>query len=614
MPVAARRASSKLSERAAILSRPSVSGQQWVMPAADERLAEAIAQHHSLDPHLARILAARDVSLDAVPAFLAPSLRSDMPDPSCLRDAEAAATRIADAISGGETIGIFGDYDVDGVTASVLLANYLEKLGQAPCVYLPDRALDGYGPSEKAFRTLKEQGASLIVTVDCGASAHEPIASARRDGQDVVVIDHHLMLAPPPQGALAVVNPNRPDDLSGLGNLSAVGVSFMVLVAVNRCLRAHGFFVDRPQPDLRQWLDLVALGLCCDVMPVRGLTRTMIAQGLKVLGAGIESGRTGNAGLAALARRAGVRLPVSPYHLGFLLGPRINAAGRVGHANMAFKLLTSSDPGERHRLAERLHILNAERQAIEADVLAAAQWQAEQQIETDPDCPVLVCAGQGWHPGVVGIVAGRIKDRFTRPALVIGLENETGKGSGRSISGVDLGSAISALKEDGTLISGGGHAMAAGLTVAESRLSALRPALSAMLSADVADARANRALRVDGVVDPLAITADFAEMIARAGPYGCENPEPVFMLRDLEIGDLRCVGDRHLAFTARPRVGDPVRAIAFQVMDGPLEAALRSGKRLHLAGRIKADDWRGNGTGQLQISDIAFAEDPRTVD
>jgi len=611
MPVAVRRASQKFSERTAILDGLSVTAQRWETPAVDERLAESIAQTHSLDPHLARILAARNVSLDDVQAFLAPSLRSDMPDPSCLRDAEAAAMRLADAIAGGETIGIFGDYDVDGVTASVLLANYLETLGVAPCVYLPDRATDGYGPSEKAFRTLKNQGASLIVTVDCGASAHEPIASACRDGQDVVVIDHHLMSAPPPRGAVAVVNPNRPDDLSGLGNLSAVGVTFMVLVAVNRCLRASGFFIERPQPDLRQWLDLVALGLCCDVMPVRGLTRTIIAQGLKVLGAGIESGRTGNAGLAALARRAGVRLPVSPYHLGFLLGPRINAAGRVGHANMAFRLLTSPDPGERERLAERLHGLNAERQAIEADVLAAAQRQAEAQIETDPDCPVLVCAGEGWHPGVVGIVAGRIKDRFMRPALVIGLENEIGKGSGRSIGGVDLGSAISALKNDETLISGGGHAMAAGLTVAESQLPALRPALSALLSADVVNARANRALLVDSIVDPLAITADFAAMIASAGPYGCENPEPVFMVRDLEIGDLRCVGDRHMAFTARPRVGDPVRAIAFQAMDSPLEAALRSGKRLHLAGRVKADDWRGKGAGQLQISDLAFAAEPQ---
>ena len=532
------------------------SGRRWRLRAADPRRVQAIAQEAELDPILARVLAARGVGADDAKAYLKPTLRDALPDPYVLKDMEAAAERIAKAIINGEGVGVFGDYDVDGTSAAAILKQYFNMIGAPMEIYLPDRMSEGYGPSIEAFLALKDQGAELIITVDCGAAAHEPVEQAAAAGLNIVVLDHHLMNGPAPTGATATVNPNRPDDESGLNNLSAAGVAFMAVVAVNRLLRKEGYFAERAEPKPLSLLDLTALGLVCDVMQMTGLTRVLVAQGLKILGQG------GNPGLAALGARAGVKGAPSTYHLGFLLGPRINAAGRIGHARLAFELMTSTDKEERHALAEKLHIMNAERQEIEA----AVQEAAVRQIETENlhHDQIIVVAGAGWHPGVIGIVAGRLKEIYDKPTIVIGTDGGVGKGSGRSITGVDLGGAISAAKNDGLLIAGGGHAMAAGLTISEESIPALRQRLNEGLADAVLKARQNRVLEVDGVIAPGAVTRSFAELINEAGPYGPGNPEPVFALADVRPEYVKVVGQNHLSFILTSPTGENARAIAFR--------------------------------------------------
>ena len=575
------------------------SGRRWRLRAADPREALAIAQTAGLDPVLARILAARGVAAADVAGYLAPSMRESMPDPFVLKDMDRAAERLARAVADGETIGVFGDYDVDGTTAAAILKLYFDAVGAKTLIYLPDRIAEGYGPSVEAFRQLAAEGAGVIVTVDCGATAHEPVEQAAADGVNIVVFDHHQMSGPPPAGATAVVNPNRQDDISGLGGLSAAGVAFMAAVALNRALCEAGFFRDRPEPSLLGLLDLAALGLVCDVMPITGLTRVMVAQGLKVLGG------EGNPGLKALGERAGVKGAPNAYHLGFLLGPRINAAGRIGHARLAFELLTTNDSARRRDLAERLHLMNAERQEIEADVQAAALRDIETNQRHADD--VIVTAGAGWHPGVIGIVAGRLKEIYDRPVIVIRVDGDVGKGSGRSIAGVDLGAAIGAAKDDGVLSAGGGHAMAAGLTIEAAHIDALRRRLNAGLAGDVARARENRMLDIDAVIGPTAVSKRFAELIATAGPYGPGNPEPAFALLNMRAAYLKTVGKGHLSLSLVSETGETVRAIAFRAAGEPLGEVLASGRRLHAAGKIRADDWRGGDAGQLQISDAAPA-------
>ncbi|MEM8771173.1 MAG: single-stranded-DNA-specific exonuclease RecJ [Pseudomonadota bacterium] len=575
------------------------SGKQWMLRPADARAVATIIQRHELSPQLARVLSARGVSSDEAHVYLNPSLREFMPDPYVLKDMQPAAKRITDAIIAGEGVGVFGDYDVDGTTAAAILKLYFNAIGAPLDIYLPDRITEGYGPSSDAFMALHDRGAGVIITVDCGAAAHEPVAAAAARGVSVVVLDHHLMDGPPPEGAAAVVNPNRPDDLSGLTNLSAAGVAFMTMAAVNRNLRERGYFVSRPEPKLTQLLDLAALGLVCDVMDMKGLTRVIVAQGLKLMRAG------GNEGLAALGRRAGVKGNPSTYHLGFLLGPRINAAGRIGHARLAFELMTTDDAPRRQTLAEKLHVMNAERQAIEADVQADALRRIEREkLDTDD---FIVVAGDGWHPGVIGIVAGRLKEKFDRPVIVIGLDGDTGKGSGRSLTGVDLGGAVSSARAAGFLISGGGHAMAAGLTIAREQIEPLRAYLNNALQDDIAAARAARTLKIDGVVSATSVTRTFMTMIDQAGPYGPGNPEPVFAVCALEVIECRIVGENHLSVTARSGSGDTLRAIAFRAAGEPLEDVLRSGERVHIAGKIRADDWRGGDAAQLHIVDAAPA-------
>ncbi len=576
------------------------SGRRWHLREADGREALAMAQQAEIEPLLARVLAARGVTCQNAQAYLNPTLRDSLPDPNVLKDMEAATSRITGAIIADERVGVFGDYDVDGTSAAAILKQYFNAIDAPLEIYLPDRMSEGYGPSIDAFLTLKRQGAKVIITVDCGAAAHEPIEQAAAQDLDIVILDHHMMNGPPPTGAVATVNPNRPDDISGLENLSAAGVAFMTVIAVNRALREAGYFKDRAEPNVLQLLDLTALGLVCDVMQITGLTRVLVAQGLKVLGQG------GNPGLAALGARAGMKGPPSTYHLGFLLGPRINAAGRIGHARLAFELLTTTDDTRRQYLAEKLHVMNVERQAIEA----AVQEEALRAIETGKlyqDAAIIV-AGEGWHPGVVGIVAGRLKEKFDRPVVVIGVNDGAGKGSGRSITGVDLGGAISAAKNDGLLIAGGGHAMAAGLTIAPRHVAALRQRLNDALAADVAAARENRTLEIDAVIAPGAVSKTFAEMIALAGPYGPGNPEPVFALTDMRADYVKTVGQNHISLTLKGDAGQSVRAIAFRAEGEALGEVLRAGGRIHIAGRVKADDWRGGDAGQLQIGDAAPAQ------
>lgn len=586
---------------APVLSLPPMllpaSGKRWVLRGYEAATAHAIEAAAGVPAEIARLLAARGQTAGTAAEFLNPSLKRALPDPASLTDMDAAAGRLARAIMAGETCGVFGDYDVDGTCGAAILKLYFDAVGGKLEVYLPDRLLEGYGPTIEAFRVLKDKGAGLIVTVDCGAAAHQAIGEAAAEGLSIIVLDHHQMDGPPPAGAFATVNPQRADDRSGLTLLSAAGVVFMAVVAINRALRAKGWFAARVEPDLKSFLDLAALGLVCDVMPMTGIARILTAQGLKVLSGG------GNPGLKELGKRAGMKGAATAFDLGFLLGPRINAAGRIGHARLAFDLLTTDDPARRAALAERLHVMNAERQAIER----AVQEDAVAMVDSRKlhERAVIVASGEGWHPGVVGIVAGRLKDRYQRPAVVIGVENGVGKGSARSIAGVDLGAAIRAARQQGLLIAGGGHAMAAGLTVETARISDLDAFLDGALRADVDRAIADQRFEIDALVAPSAVSGAFARMIEHAGPFGPGNPEPMFALTAMSVDSVRLVGDAHLACELSGPGGERVRAIAFRAEGERLGAMLKSRRRLHLAGRIKTDGWRGGEAAQFQIADAA---------
>lgn len=557
-----------------------------------------MVQQHGVDTLLAEVLAARKILPQDLPSFFAPSLRRDMPDPSILMEMDAAAERIADAVTGGETIGIFGDYDVDGTTASALLYRYLAELGNTPVVHLPDRFTEGYGPSFEGFRALEEKGASVIVTVDCGSNHGDVVGSS---SADVIVLDHHLMSERP--DVFALVNPHRPGDRSNLGGLSAGGVAFMAMAAVNRVLRARGWFTDRPEPKLTRCLDLVALSLVCDVMPLSGLTRTFVTQGLRLLGS-LDGDGGGNPGLRALARAGGLSGSATASHFGFQIGPRINAAGRIGHARMAFDLLTTDDPSRAAMIADKLEALNKERRRIEEAVRREALAQAEGQTGA-----AIVTAGEGWHPGVVGIVAGRLKERFHRPAFCIAFEGDRGTGSGRSVPGVDLGAAVSAAVRAGAIEAGGGHAMAAGLSLTPGQLPGFRAFLDEALAPQLAIACEEPSLVLDAVVGLGAVDGRTCDVIEPAGPFGQGHPEPRFAFADVVIRHSRTVGDRHMAVTIEDRMGKTARGIAFGVVGEPLGDLLGAGgrERLHLAGRISRDAWRGGDAAQVEIDDAGEA-------
>ncbi len=573
----------------------SLTGRRWIgPPAAVERMGLAIAQRAGLPEVVGRVLAGRGVAQEEAAAYLAPTLRDLMPDPSVLRDMDAAAERIAQAVRARQRIAVFGDYDVDGAASSAMLARWLGGFGLRATVYIPDRIDEGYGPNIPAMQALAAAH-DLIVCVDCGSLSFEPVAAARAVGAEVVILDHHQCAETLPE-ALAVVNPNRQDETAGLGHLCAAGVVFLLIVAANRALRARGVACADPSP----LLDMVALATVADVAPLIGLNRAFVRQGLKVL-----AGRR-SVGLRALADVARLSGPPSAFHLGFLLGPRVNAGGRIGQADLGARLLSTDDEAEAGAIAERLDALNTERREIEAGVLAAALAQAEAR---GVDGPLVWAAGEGWHPGVVGIVASRLKERYNRPAVVIGLDGVEGKGSGRSVEGVDLGAAIAALTREGLLLKGGGHRMAAGLTVARDRLDDAMTRLGGLLARQGAGQGGPRDLRLDGALAPGGATVELTEMLEAAGPWGAAAPAPRFALPHVRIAFAKLAGERHVRLTL---ADGPARldAIAFGAMDGPMGAFLLAhvGGMIHAAGRLAVDDWGGRRRVKLQLDDAASAE------
>ena len=585
----------------------SATGRAW-RDRLDERGAAralAIAQRHELPELLARILAGRNVEADAVEAFLDPTIKRLMPDPHVLTAMKEAAERIADAVTRGESVAIFGDYDVDGATSAALLARYLRQCGLAPLIHIPDRLFEGYGPNVEAVRALAERGAKLLVCVDCGTTSIEPLVEAKKLGLDTVVIDHHQADEELPP-AVAIVNPNRRDDLSGLGHLAAVGLTFMTVVALNRVLRGRGFWqAGRSEPDLLALLDDVALGTVADVVPLIGLNRAFVAKGLIALR---RRERAGHVSLMDVARLTG---PPEAWHLGFLLGPRINAGGRIGRADLGVKLLLEDDPIEAAKIAGELDRLNQERQAIEQGTLAQAEAEASAALGLEEKGAVVVTAAEGWHPGVVGIVAGRLKEKFGRPAFAIALEpGGIGTGSGRSIAGVDIGRAVRRAVTEGLLLKGGGHAMAAGVTLRKGALAELRAFLEATLGADVETARRSSGLMIDGAVTAAAANAELIAMIERAGPFGSGNPEPVIALPAHTVTYAEDVGQAHVRVRLKSADGSGLNAIAFRAAGQKLGVALRNsrGQRVHAAGTFALDRWQGEERVQFKLTDIAPAE------
>ena len=581
----------------------SVCGRPW-RDRLDERAtsrALTIAQRHDVPELLARILAGRNVEVDEVPAFLDPTVKRLMPDPHVLTSMETAALRLADAVARGESIAIFGDYDVDGATASALLSRFLRYGGLDPIVHIPDRLFEGYGPNVEAIRALAERGAKLLVTVDCGTASVEPLAEARRLGLDVIVIDHHQADENLPDAL--VVNPNRLDDLSQLGHLAAVGLVFLAVVAVNRVLRTRGFWTEaRPEPDLLSFLDIVALGTVADVVPLQGLNRAFVAKGLVALR------WRDSVGLTALMDVARLTGPPEPWHLGFLLGPRINAGGRIGRADLGAQLLRTDDPVEAGRIAAELDRLNRERQAMEVAMLAEAEAEASAALGVEEKGAVVVTAAANWHPGVVGLIAARLKERFGRPAFAIALEpGGTGTGSGRSITGVDLGRVVRNAVAEGLLLKGGGHAMAAGITVRREGLAAFRAYLEQELATVVTAARADRALLIDGAVSAAGANLKLIETIARAGPFGAGNPEPVVALPSHTVVYAEPVGEKHVRARLRSGDGTTLNAIAFRAAGQPLGQALFAsrGEAIHAAGTLAVDRWNGVERVQFCLQDIA---------
>jgi single-stranded-DNA-specific exonuclease len=585
----------------------SVCGRAW-RDRLDERAAAralSMTQRHNVSELMARVLAGRDVAIDDVEEFLDPTVRRLMPDPDVLTGMPAAAARIADAVERAEQIAIFGDYDVDGATSAAVLAKFLRLTGREPMIHIPDRLFEGYGPNTEAIRTLAERGAKLLVTVDCGTTSLEPLARAKELGLDTVIIDHHQAdeTLPP---AVAVVNPNRLDDLSGLGHLAAVGLVFITVVAVNRELRKRGFWhVLRPEPDLLDLLDLVALGTVADVVPLKGLNRAFVSKGLLAMRA------RNHVGLTALMDAARLTGPPECWHLGFLLGPRINAGGRIGRADLGVRLLLETEPTEAAAMAAELDRLNRERQVIEQQTLAEAEAEAMAALGLEEKGAVVVTAGHGWHPGVVGLVAARLKERYGRPAFAIALEpGGIGTGSGRSIPGVDLGAAVRHAVASGLLMKGGGHAMAAGVTLLPDKLADFRAYLEETLSGPVEAARHEDSLLIDGALTAAGANVALHADIARAGPYGAGHAEPVFAFPSHTIAYAEEVGQAHVRARFRAGDGAMINAIAFRAAGKPLGKALleNRGRNVHAAGTLSIDRYQGEERLQFRIMDLATTE------
>ena len=582
----------------------SVSDQRWVsrLDQAGQNRALAMAQLHGMPELIARVLAGRGVAVDEALEFLDPTIRNLMPDPHTLTDCELAANRLAAAIEKNEKIAIFGDYDVDGASSAALMYRFLNHFGLEPEIYIPDRIFEGYGPNPAAMQQLAANGATLIVTVDCGSTSHESLLAAKQAGTDVVVIDHHQVgeTLPP---CVALVNPNRQDDLSGQGHLCAAGVVFLVLVATLRVMKdkkdRRAFTLD-----LLSFLDIVALATVCDVVPLKGLNRAYVVKGL------VAARHMNNAGLAALFKIAGLGGPVTPYHFGFLIGPRINAGGRIGDAALGSRLLTIDDPSGAEVIAAKLDELNRERQAMETVMLAEAEAEALAEYGDGSGAGVIVTARQNWHPGIVGLLASRLKDRFRRPAFAIAFDaNGKGTGSGRSINGFDLGRMVRAAVDNGLLVKGGGHAMAAGLTVERSALGKLRTFFEESASKAIASLVENSALKIDGAIGASGATLDLIDRLEAAGPYGSGHSQPIFAIPAHRLKDSRTVGANHVKITLEALDGSRLDGIAFRAADAPLGQLLLNGRgrSVHVAGTLGAEQWQGQRRVQIRVLDAAIA-------
>jgi len=591
-------------QRAFLGVERSVSGQRWVsrLDQAGQNRALAISQVHGFSDLIARVLAGRGVTMDDAVAFLEPTIRSLMPDPDTLTDCSKAAARIVAAVKNREKVAIFGDYDVDGAASSALMFRFLRHFGIEAEIYIPDRIFEGYGPNPAAINQLVDNGAQLIVTVDCGSTSHESLAAAETRGIDVVVIDHHQVGAQLPP-CVALVNPNREDDLSGQGHVCAAGVVFLVLVNAMRQLRESG---DRRVAafDLLALLDLVALATVCDVVPLKGLNRAYVVKGL------VAARHMQNPGLSALFRKAGLGGPVTPYHFGFLIGPRINAGGRIGDAALGSRLLTLDEENMAEQIAARLDELNRERQAMEIAMLAEAEAEALAEYGNGESASIIVTARENWHPGIVGLLAARLKEKFRRPAFAIAFDpNGKGTGSGRSISGFDIGRIVRAAVDAGLLVKGGGHAMAAGLTIERANLGRLRHFFEEKAETAIKDLVSAETLKIDGALGAAGANLALIDQLEQAGPYGAGHPQPVFALPAHRLRDSRQVGANHVKITLEGQDGSRVEGIAFRALETPLGDLLLSGRgtSIHVAGSISADLWQGTRRVQLRVIDAAKA-------
>ncbi len=582
----------------------SVLGQVWRdrLDARARNLSLAMAQTEELPEVVARVLTGRGVMPGAARDFMAPSLRDLMPDPDVLTDMKPAAARLELAVRQRQRVAIFGDYDVDGAASSAILSRFLAHHGIDHEIWIPDRIFEGYGPNVQAISELAERGARLLVTVDCGSTSFEALAAAKAAGLDTLVLDHHQMDVEQPP-ALALVNPNRHDDLSGLGYLCAAGVVLLTLVATARLLRSNPPQGKAP-PDLLRWLDLVALATVADVAPLKGLNRAFVVKGLLAMGAG------NNPGLVALGRAARLDGPPRAYHLGFVLGPRINAGGRIGDAALGARLLTLDDPAQCTEIAERLEMLNRERQAMEKTMLEEALAEAEREIGDGDGPAVIVTASDQWHPGIVGLLASRLKERFRRPAFAVAFDSlGRGTGSGRSIAGVDLGQAVREAVHKGVIAKGGGHAMAAGVTVDRKALGDFRAFMEEALAASTGKARQADALLIDGAFTARSATLELYDQLERAGPYGAGHPSPVFVLPGHHVRNVRLVGGSHLSMQLAASDGAKINAIAFRSADTELGRLLSTAAQpLHVAGTLSADLWQGSRRIQFRITDAARPE------
>ncbi|HYD19437.1 MAG TPA: single-stranded-DNA-specific exonuclease RecJ [Patescibacteria group bacterium] len=586
-------------QQPAVLSvEKSVLGKRWSFAQTDDRLAAGIAQAHDLPEMVSRILVSRGVGFEGVEEFLNPTLKAQLPDPSTLQDMDKAAERIASAIMTGEKVAVFGDYDVDGATSSALLKRFFRAQGRDITVYIPDRITEGYGPNAPALLRLQSEGIRLLLTVDCGITAFEPLAIGAAAGLDIIVLDHHRA-EPQLPPVHAVVNPNRLDDTSGQGHMAAVGVTFLTIVAVNRLLRNHGWYNEqRPEPRILQWLDIVALGTVCDIVPLTGVNRAFVSQGLRVMGMRL------NPGLAALADLAAVSEPPNAFHAGFVFGPRVNAGGRVGEANLGWRLLATEDTLEARVLAKKLHEYNAERKNIEEDVIEGAVAYVEEKITDDL---VIVASGDGWHPGVIGIVAARIKEKYNRPTCIVSFDDrDIGKASARSVTGIDLGASIIAAKEAGLLIAGGGHKMAAGFTVARAKFAELCTFLNDHARNQLQGNTLNPELKLDSVLSTPALSIDLVEKLQLLAPFGAGHSEPRFALTGVKVVRATVVGERHVSCYIQDTAGGTsIKAIAFRAMDTELGPLLLKGGNapMHLAGHATINTWQGKRSVNFQIVD-----------